>query len=139
MHKSSKFFDWKTFSAEKMEELYCQIESWAQKWTVRFANSFNNSCHIMWRHVPDYLRKYHNIYMFSQQGVEGLVKLVKRTNNLGVCSSAELSSNYMVVEGWCVLRVWDTAKQMMQTKCHSCGKIGHSRRSSKLCVYYKNN
>lgn len=122
------------FSQDQLIVFNKKITDWGQAWIRRFPDSFTNSCHIVYRHIPDYLRRYQNLYVFCQQGVEGTVKLMKRTFNNTMSTSAQVTVELMKKDNRRSLRVPEKSEKLGGIICFYCGGKGHVRRSSKQCL-----
>ena len=83
------------------------------------------------------LRRYRNIYKFSQQGVEATIKTVKQNVSGGILGSTNVSLEYMRRESRRTARLQDRAKDFKVEICKRCKKEGHSRKSSKSCDFYR--
>jgi hypothetical protein len=127
----------KSFDASEIATLEKDIDDWKNNWIGRFHMSWINSCHVISQHVPFYLRKYGNIYRFSQQGVEATVKTVKQNASGGILGSANVALKYMCREGRRVATLRDRTEHWKVVLCPSCGKEGHVRKSHKDCAYYQ--
>lgn len=124
------------FEPEQLNELCQQIHLWGKNWILRFAGTFVNSCHVVWKHVPFYLKMYGDIYRFSQQGVEGMVKQIKRMRN-GVFANINLAAEYMAKESRKLAGLFERKNDDSNTYCKWCNVAGHSRRSSKDCKFFQ--
>ena len=126
----------KSFSEPEIDSLAVDIAEWTRSWVGRFTASWINSCHVVSQHIIYYLRRFGNIYKFSQQGIEATVKTVKQNVSGSILGSADVSWQYMRRKGRQTARLQDRAKNHQVKECQRCQKEGHSRKSSKSCSFY---
>lgn len=82
---------------DEQEILKSQIAKFGELWILLFPrNSWNNSCHVLHRHVMHYVSLYGSIYHFSQEHVEGQIGRMKTF--LKQTASKSLSNTKAVME-----------------------------------------
>lgn len=82
-----------TSSAEQVEQQIASIEAWKQQVsrTNRDISIHNNSAHVIWHHLPYYLRLYGasgGLSRFSQEGTELQVKFAKEALGRNISKSS---------------------------------------------------
>lgn len=115
-----------------------KIDKLAKMWTTLFnLHEWNNSCHVLHKHVPYYLQRYGNLYFFNQESVESKIG----RNKIFLKQTASKSSNnttaLLQFDNRRLERIETIVLQKMKVPC-KCGKTDHSRTSSKKCILNTN-
>ena len=122
------------YTPEQATALTVLINKWAQMWMLRFKESFTNSCHVVYRHVPCYVEMYSNIYKFSQQGVEHCIQNIQNHSVHHVRNTAKITQEIMNMDNRRLVRLPENLAEIVATVCESCEQRGHVRTTSNECL-----
>jgi hypothetical protein len=124
----------KVLNSEEQVVLKSQIEKLAELWTLVFAiRSWNNSCHVLHKHVMNYIALYGNIYKFSQEHVEGKIGRMKTFLKQTASKSATNTKSLMEFDNRKLNKLESSISKTTHRQCRSCSGTDHYRRSSKKC------
>lgn len=126
------------FNLEEKEQLKKDIDTFATLWTqsVFTLHSWNNSCHVLHKHVPKYLDLYGNLGKYSQEHVESEIgrmkNFLRQTSNKSKTNTKEL----LQYDNRKLDRLEEILERKKKPACNACNGSDHSRRSSKKCPYH---
>jgi hypothetical protein len=114
------------------------LEDQIFKWTNRWSHSFGcwvNSCHVVSQHTMFYLKRYRNIYKFSQQGVEASVRVVKKSTSASVFGNANVALEFLRLDSRRSAQLPGRVLTYKKKICPHCGREGHLRKNHKDCTF----
>lgn len=128
----------RTLNEQEFNILSDQINQFADLWIIVFnLHTWNNSCHILHKHVPYYLKMHGNLYKFSQEHVESQIGRMKTFLKQTASRSKDNTNEIMLFDNRKLDRLDDLLNSKQKPPCKHCNTNDHSKRTSKRCKLYK--
>lgn len=127
-----------TLNEQQFNIICDQINKFAELWIHLFGLcSWNNSCHILHKHIPYYVKNHGNLYKFSQENVESQIKRNKTFLQQTASRSNDNTTALMQFDNRKLDRLNDLLNEKEKKPCKHCNTNDHSTRRSKRCKLFK--
>jgi hypothetical protein len=125
-------------NVEESEQLKKNIHKFATLWTtsVFTLHSWNNSCHVLHKHVPTYLDMYGNLAKYSQEHVESEIGRMKNFLRQTSSKSKTNTKELLQFDNRKLDRLETIIARSEKPPCSACKGTDHSRTSSKKCPFH---
>lgn len=128
----------KEIGEQEQQELEVNLSKFSNLWLNVFnLQTWNNSCHILCKHVPLYTRLYGNIYRFSQENVESQVGRNKNFLKRTASKSSNNVGELLQFDNRKLDRLEHSLSKYAIISCVDCGAHNHQSKRSKKCTHYK--